>query len=360
MEIKKEAHRSSFLNLFDILDSRKKETNLSKVLAYIISKDAEAFKALLDLLGIKISQNAKTCLTSAHIGIETPTKNKKGRTDIEISFTDAGQRYFIIIECKVSSGKATRNQYKLYKGEYNECGSKDKKFFVFLSHQNGINLIGDSDIKVIDLNWRELINRLARSKPKNGSDLDEFLKYYERRYGMANQREILVQDISNSSDIKRYENYVYCRSKVHGAPLYFAPYRTRKGRATGKEGINTISKILGIITASDVNWEMVEETCRSIAHNAYPKEESKKHREKLLEKWETAVNTLRSNSPDRTYYFLDEPIQLTAALRKDGTSKKGMSKNWIAGMVPPNRCVTFSEFLKRYGKAMASAENSDS
>jgi hypothetical protein len=38
-------------------------------------------------------------------------------------------------------------------------------------------------------------------------------------------------------------------------------------------------------------------------------------------------------------------------LKKDGTNKKGRGKNWIAALIPKNRCVTFEEFTKRLMKA---------
>jgi len=32
---------------------------------------------------------------------------------------------------------------------------------------------------------------------------------------------------------------------------------------------------------------------------------------------------------------------------KDGAIEKGRGKNWIAGMIPKNRCVTFAEVIRR-------------
>jgi hypothetical protein len=47
-----------------------------------------------------------------------------------------------------------------------------------------------------------------------------------------------------------------------------------------------------------------------------------------------------------TYYFLDEPLKFKTALKKDGGIKKGRGKNWIAAHITPNRCVTFTDFIK--------------
>lgn len=48
-----------------------------------------------------------------------------------------------------------------------------------------------------------------------------------------------------------------------------------------------------------------------------------------------------------TYYFLDEAVSLSTPLLKDGGKEKGRGKNWVAAMIPKNRCVTFQEFTKR-------------
>ena len=47
-----------------------------------------------------------------------------------------------------------------------------------------------------------------------------------------------------------------------------------------------------------------------------------------------------------TYFFLDNSVQLKTILKKDGTRDVGRGKNWIAAQIPPNRCVTFEEFIK--------------
>lgn len=360
MKLKKESQSHSILNLFDVLDSSKKETNLSKVIAYLISTDSLTFGAFLSVLDIKLNQNKKTCLKTAKISIERSyTKNQLsssehqapngGRTDIEIKFTDQGKKYFIIIECKTSSGKATIEQYNLYKGLFINKKA-DHNYFVFLSHQSSINLLEeDNNITLIDLNWRDLINTLAEIKSK-AAELEGFLEYYERRYGMANQREILIQSLGFKDEINRYKKGVYRRPKVNGSPLYFAPYFPKNHP---NHGISSISKILGIITTNDITWQKVEMSCEKFVHNAYP--EDKKLRSKLLKRWYEAINIPDSigNYEVATYYFLDLPVLLEPSLKKDGGIEKGRGKGWIAASIPPNRTVTFAEFLKRYNMAHA-------
>ena len=53
-----------------------------------------------------------------------------------------------------------------------------------------------------------------------------------------------------------------------------------------------------------------------------------------------------------TYYFLDEPLTFKSALRKDPGREKGRGKDWIAAMIPPNRCVSFIDFIKHIPELM--------
>ena len=63
-----------------------------------------------------------------------------------------------------------------------------------------------------------------------------------------NTKEILIQDLSDETEIERYNYLVYRRDESYGPPLYFAPYFTKKNK--NGDGIKSLSKILGIITAT--------------------------------------------------------------------------------------------------------------
>ncbi len=419
MEIKTNSQDKSYLDVFDIADSSGKETNLSKILAYVISKDERALKAFLKLLddaSILGRNYAKTLLKKTSVSIEVSYNNKQlqtekkgGRTDIEIKVDAPQAKIFIIVECKVGKNKATIQQYNLYKPIYKipeKSISEHKKYFVYLSHQSGINIVNDNrDVAVIDITWRDVINALSNvSDSSEKSELQSFINYYERRYGMANQKEILVQDLSDPIEVERLNNFVYRRGKVNGSPLYFAPYFTRSynGGADKKEGITQFSKILGIVTTSNISWGEIESNCNRFIKLSYPdlttddKEvflkkwnEAIKHdekfltdskaqkrevekllnakKEKLQEKTKNKCSKSETNlvseienlesldstekikdfwhSKSYTYYFLDIPTQLTFPLKKDGGNKEGRGKNWIAAAIPQNRCVSFSDFI---------------
>ena len=224
-----------------------------------------------------------------------------------------------------------------------------QKYFVFLTHQSGINLLEkNTDIKVIDLNWRKLISDFSSIEvfpsTESEAELNDFLNYYERRYGMSNQKEILVQDLSEPDQIEKYKYGLYRRDKVKGSPLYFAPYFTNK---TDDPGLGSISKILGIITTQNIEWQNVKPTCERFLENAsYKKDEKKRH----LERWKRAVNskddTLKKDT-EATYYFLDGMTPIQPRLKKGGK---------LVSQIPKNYTITFAELLIEYNKAIKASE----
>lgn len=354
MKIKEKDQKNSLHNLFDIADSTKKETNLSKIIAYLVSKHSTVFEKFLEAIDIKLESNRDDCLKTAVIEIEKSFEKeksgqyKRGRTDIEIEFTDNNKKYYIIVECKVSSNKATSEQYINYQHLLMKKNAH-QKYFVFLTHQSGINLLEkNTDIKVIDLNWRKLISDFSSievfSSTETEAELNDFLNYYERRYGMSNQKEILVQDLSETDQIVKYKYGLYRRDKVKGSPLYFAPYFTNK---TDDPGLGSISKILGIITTQNIEWQNVKPTCERFLENAsYKKDEKKRH----LERWEKAVNskddTLKKDT-EATYYFLDDMTPIQPRLKKGGK---------LLSQIPKNYTITFAELLIEYNKAVKPSE----
>ena len=360
MKIKEKDQKNSLHNLFDIADSTKKETNLSKIIAYLVSKHSTVFEKFLEAIDIKLESSRDDCLKSAVIEIEKSFKKeksgqyKRGRTDIEIEFADNNKKYYIIVECKVSSNKATSEQYINYQDLLLKKNAH-QKYFVFLTHQSGINLLEkNTDIKVIDLNWRKLISDFSSiedssstedsSPTESEAELKDFLSYYERRYGMSNQKEILIQDLSEPDQLNKYEYGLYRRDKVKGSPLYFAPYFTNK---TDNPGLGSISKILGIITTQNIEWQNVKPTCERFLENAsYKKDEKKRH----LERWKRAVNskdeTLKKDT-EATYYFLDDMTPIQPRLKKGGK---------LVSQIPKNYTITFAELLIEYNKAIKPSE----
>lgn len=152
---------------------------------------------------------------------------------------------------------------------------------------------------------------------------------------MRDQKEVLIQDLSERDEIKRYkESFIYRRDVTFGSPLYFAPYFTRAAGET--EGITQISKILGVLTINPQDIGSFKDELLVYADSD----------NELVEKWLAGVAPIKSKE-SATFYFLAHPVELNRPLLKDGGKEKGRGKGWIAAMIPKNRCVTFEEFTRR-------------
>ena len=348
MKIKETGYLDSIYNEFDISDSQKNETGLSKNTAYLIGKDFPAFGKFLQSIGITIKSNRQSCLKSASIIIEKDLRkslvtDERGRTDIEIEFTDNKINYHIIVECKINSNKAHSKQYEKYKALFNDTKA-DKKIFVFLTDQSSeINLHEDDEkIDLINLNWRELINNLSDTRPKSEL-LKKFLTYFERCHGMSNQKEILIQDVSAKDEVNRYKNRVYRRDKVSGSPLYFAPYFTNKNEVDDSRGINGIRKILGIITTKNINWEKVHPTCKKFLDQIKDmKDDDKKEH---LKDWKKALENDDIGEKEATYFFLGDEVEIQPSLKK-------IPGEFLMQQITRNYTLSFAELLSERNKVI--------
>ena len=146
MKIKNYNQSESYFSFFDILDSSKKEYNLSKSFAYLLSKDSYALKTFLEFIGVNCKKkNANKILKNALIEIEH--KYGDSRTDIEIEIKPLN--LFIIIECKIRKNNARKEQFEKYEKILNSRELKNK-IFVFISEQRGINLTS-TNTHIIDI-----------------------------------------------------------------------------------------------------------------------------------------------------------------------------------------------------------------
>ena len=159
---------------------------------------------------------------------------------------------------------------------------------------------------------------------------------------MGNDR--LIQDLGNKNEIKRFRKYqVYRRDVVFGSPLYFAPYFTKRANQKEGEGICFLSKILGILSLKPKNIENFRDDLMKFSN----------HSKGLTEKWIDGVKTIYADTEKVfSFFFLDEPLKLSHPLKKDKTRKKGRGKDWIAAMIPKNRCVSFLEFARRIANSV--------
>ncbi len=326
MKIKDKNLIQTPLNQFDLLGAD--EVGLSKAFAYLLAKEPKILYRFLHYIGVRARNTIKNYKA---VSIEVEKSRNEGRTDIEIRQEN---KFHIIIESKIGNNKVVkqRTQY-LTSFDKNDNG---EKILCFITGINDFNKQIIKNIKIHNLSWLEIEGILDCKEFAEIKIVQEFLSFIKKGYKMREQKEILIQDLGNSEEIERYQKYqVYRRDIVFGSPLYFAPYFTRKSKQDNGEGIHYLSKVLGILTLNPKDIENYTDELMKFTDN-----------KDLLQKWKDGVK-LDKEDKTFTYFFLDEPLKLDVALKKDGGRKKGRGKNWIAAKIPKNRCVSFQEFTRR-------------
>jgi len=330
MKIKDTGTDRSALAPFDLLGTD--EAGLAKAFAYTMGKEPAALFLFLRFIGLKVNNTESNY---QQISIETEYVREEGRTDIEIKHAS---KFHVIIECKIRNNKIGKQRTQ-YLNSFDDVSQK-ALCFITQKHDN-IKQVCD-DVQIHNLGWIDIINLFDRNHFSKNQIVQDFSKFAMRGFKMREQKEILVQDVSDPDEIKRFREFqVYRRGVTLGSPLYFSPYFTRQAIQQEGEGISYLSKILGILTVSPKDIRNFKDDLSNFAED-----------QKLVEKWIKGVSLVKKeNDQTFTFYFLAAPLRLSLPLKKDGTNKKGRGKNWIAALIPKNRCVTFEEFTKRLMKA---------
>lgn len=323
MNIKPEGINNYSINQFYLLGYD--ETGLSKAFAFILSKNQDFLFSFLRFLGLRIKNTSNRF---RDISIQIEKKRDQGRTDIEILSNDD---FHVIIECKIGNNKIGKQR-----DQYIEAFSKVKtKILCILTQTNDYKLQMNEQIEIVNIGWSDIDNLIEDKKYENDLLMNEFQNYLRKGYNLRNQKEILIQDVGNDIELKKFKNSnLYRRDKIFGSPLYFAPYFTRNSGEI--LGITYLSKVAGIISAKPNEILSFRDDLVAFAGD----------KQYLVDKWLSGVKMDKEDSIF-TYFFLDDPVVLFKPLLKDGTNKKGRGKNWIAAMIPKNRCVSFEEFTKR-------------
>ena len=330
MILKRTETQKTTYNLLDLLGTD--EIALSKAFAFLLASDKDCYFQFLRYLDIPINKTGSNYKNS-NITIEKV--RKEGRTDIEIL---QANKYHIIVECKVGKGKVAKQRTQYLTAFDNNV---QNKFLCILTQERDTNKQIEKDVTIRNTSWLEIIELYNNKHFLHKQIVSDFLKFATKNYKMRELKEILIQDLSDKTEIKRFnEHRIYRRDQTFGTPIYFAPYFNRGSGQT--EGITRLSKILGILTfkPDDIENFRSDLECFSDDKN-------------VVDTWMKGINLGNDNKDSvYTYYFLDEPLTFNTPLRKDGGREKGRGKNWIAAMIPPNRCVSFTDFIKHIPELM--------
>jgi len=318
-----ETHKTTF-NLLDLLGSD--EVALSKAFSFLLASDSDCYFQFLRFLGVPI-KNTLTNYKSATI--TTEKKRKEGRTDIELYQEN---KYHVIVECKIEKGKAIKQRTQYLTAFDN---SAQTKVLCILTQERDTNKQIEKDVIIKNTSWLEIIELFNNKHFIQKPIVTDFLKFATKNYKMNELKEILIQDLSDKTEIKRFKEFrIYRRNQTFGTPIYFAPYFNRGSGET--EGITNLSKILGILTFKPADIENYRSDLESFSNQS-----------QTVDLWIKGISLGNDNKDFvYTYYLLDEPLTFKTPLKKDGGRQKGRGKNWIAAMIPPNRCVSFTDFIK--------------
>ncbi len=325
MKLKHKNYKSTTLNRFDLLGND--EIGLSKAFAYLLSIEPNILYRFLRDIGIFINQTESNYLNTT---IEIERKREEGRTDIEIK---QHGKFHVIIECKVGKNRINKQRTQYLESFDNE----PQKVLCFITQEHDCNREVSNDIDIFYRGWLDIIDFVGSKDFERSEIIKEFVGYATRGFKMRDQKEVLIQDLSDPDEIDRYINCrVYRRDVTFGSPLYFAPYFTRKASRDEGEGVCYLSKVLGVLTVRSEELSSFKDELLIYSGND----------SEQVSRWLSGVDQNSTKDP-YTYYFLAEPVKLNKPLLKDGGNKKGRGKGWIAAMIPKNRCVTFEEFARR-------------
>jgi len=322
MVIKIPNSSTTHLTLFDLLGQD--EVSLAKGFAYVLGCHKSIYFSFLHLLGIRVRTSDAHF---KHLEIIVEKHRAEGRTDIELRVPNT---LHIIIECKVHSGRITQQRT-----QYLNSFDPDApiKTMCYLTQERGSQLLFNHDVHFKHISWLNIAELLNTPDFVNLQHIKQFLSFAQRHYEVQFMREILIQDLGDATELQRFIDFnVYRRDETFVTPLYFAPYFTRDNPAHQPEGISCLSKVLGILTFNPAQAQNVANELHSFPNS-----------EALINRWQQGIALGNQANRINTYFFLDDPLAFRSPLRK---THRRNSRNWIGSLIPKNRCVSFTEFVR--------------
>ena len=231
------------------------EDALTYALGFLLSHDGALCSKLLKLLGIR---NRRGLKDGYLVHLQEVTGKGFGRRDIVIEYGKTR----IVLEAKIGTALPTVDQITKYATESCLWKQYDKRWVVALTQvemaaegQNEIrSQLSSEQIRFKNLQWHEIIELALNHKPSNGSETSRFLfnefnRFIRGDYHMGyHDAEIHIQDVNLENEEIFRNGWVYVTNpKDKKAPLYFAPYFTKRGGPKGKypnPGISMMSRVL--------------------------------------------------------------------------------------------------------------------
>ncbi len=327
------------------------EDALTYAFGYLLANDSEFCKSVLQRFGIRLGRSFSR---EYAVRLQEVTAKGYGRRDIVIE--GGGGR--IVIEAKIGDDEPTVEQLLKYAAQSDLWGQydKSKRWIVALTqvelskatNKEVRSKLCKEGIRFSNVQWHQIVDLVLRYRTSHDSDVtrhlfNEFIRFIRSDYRMGyHDAEVFVQDVNCLNERIFKEAWMYLgTSKDKKAPLYFAPYFTRKGA----KGITMISRVMGAHLGKPAELDKVEDAIYA---------PSKEHQSK----WRAGLCEIRTfNLPgDKTYrlLFLDEPIKFRATpLTKKAFREISPSlPKTIPNQIPKGFSLGVDELLK--GSLMAS------
>lgn len=317
------------------------EDALTYSLGFLLAYDPKFCAKLLRFFGLSLPRGFGSDYS---VHLQEVTGRGYGRRDIVV--TAPGIR--LVVEAKIGGSLPTEEQLLLYAREKAAWEPYARRYIVALTQvafpattarEVGPKLAAKG-INFRPVQWHDVLevaigHRLANSSAVSRYLFDQFARYIRRDYQMGYyDAEVSIQDVNLENEAIYEECWVYVTSlKDKAAPLYFAPYFTRK---SGRSGISLVSRVLDIQTGKPAQI--------AIDESAAPTEE---HSRRWAEGLERVIGRSKregwSNGENRLF-CLDRPLPLGKTLIK----AKGGSKG-IPTQIPKGFSLRFDELLGAAG-----------
>ena len=321
------------------------EDALTFALGFLLAHDTVFCAKLLKGLGVAPRRHFKDGYS---IHLQEVTERGFGRRDIVIE----GSGLRIVLEAKVGGAEPTVGQLVKYAAESDLWKQYDTRAVVSLTQvelsaatvDKVRSKLSKLNIHFFAIQWHQVVDLVMSYTPSNDSAIsrylfNEFVQYIRSDYQMGYyDAEILIQDVNPLNAEIFKEGWMYVTSlRDKKAPLYFAPYFTRRG---ARSGISMFSRVI------DAKTVILANTADTEVPLDAPSDEH-------LQRWRKGVNRLRKRAEDEGFadgevrlFFLDQPIPFrTTPLSKKAFNRTGPSKQ-IPSMIPKGFSLGFDELLR--------------
>ena len=319
------------------------EDALTFALGFLVANSPYLCTKLMRTLGINLR---RPLVDDYSVHLQEVTAPGFGRRDIVI---EVSGKIRVVLEAKVGGAEPSVQQLTKYAKEKELWRSFQTRAIAALTQVKLAEAtaevvqseLGNHGIQFLEVQWHEIMDLVLGHKARNESEitryfLGEFIRYLRSDYHMGYyDAEVLIQDVDDVNKDIFETGWMYVTDvKDKQAPLYFAPYFTKKCKDSG---LSRLARVL------DIEHEVVLAQKENIVAG---------HTEKHRYRWGMGLKKLREVAIKRKFadkkvrlLYLDQPTSFRSAqLTKKGFNSTSPSKQ-IPNQIPKGFSLRFDELL---------------